>query len=104
MSFWELVLTDHGRLVLAGLFGSAIAVVMDWTGFIPAIRRLVVGSVVSYFTYELAVPVTKAFLGVFGAPTEPSISLSGFLMGVCGVVFVESLMLAGKKFRGRFEK
>lgn len=104
MSLSEYFTTDQGRLAIASFFGSAIAVALDWNGVKPAIRRLVVGTITAMYTFELALPITKMFLGFFSAPQEPSIALSGFLMGTLGVVFVETLLLAAKKFGGRFRE
>lgn len=103
MSVWELLFTEHGRLVLASIFGSAVAVALDWTGIVPAIRRFVTGSIIGYFCYELAVPLTNLFLGVFSTNKDPSIALSGFLMGVMGVVFIETLLLGIKKIGGKIK-
>lgn len=104
MSIYELVFTDHGRLVISGLFGSAVAAALDYGGIPATIRRLIVGAISAVFLHELAVPVTKLFLGLLGAPEEPSIALSGFLMGVVGVSFIEGLLLASHTFRDKFKK
>ena len=100
---YEYLFTDHGKLMIAGFLGSVIAVSLDWTGFLSAIRRVLVGTITAIYTFELALPITKMFLGFFSVSKEPSVALSGFLMGVIGVVFVETILLAGKKFSKRFK-
>ena len=102
MSIWDYITTDNGRLYIAGFFGSVVAAALDYTGVIPAIRRIIVGTIIAVYTYELALPLTRLFLGLFDVPKEPSVALSGFLSGVIGVVFVETLLLAGKRFSKRF--
>lgn len=94
--------SENSKLIIAGLFGSAVAVSLDWTGVIPSTRRFLTGGIIAYFAHDLAVPITNMFLGSFGNSIENSVALSGFLMGVVGVVFIETLLLAGKKFKRKF--
>ena len=103
MTLYEYLFTDYGRLIIASFLGAVLSAAMDYTGIWLFCRRILVGTIVAVHTYELAVPLTRFFLGLFDAPKEPSIALSGFLMGVMGVIFVETIILAGKKFRKKFD-
>ena len=35
---------ESGKLLVAGLAGAAVSAAMEWTGLLPAVRKLIVGS------------------------------------------------------------
>lgn len=101
-SVLEWLYSESGRILIASAIGSAIAVLLDWTGsHFDKIKKFFVGTIIGAYTYELALPITKFFIGSF-VDKEPSIALSGFLMGYLGIVFVETLKIGIKKLRDKF--
>lgn len=99
-SVLEWLYSESGRILIASAIGSAIAVLLDWTGS-HKIKKFFVGTIIGAYTYELALPITKFLIGSF-VDKEPSIALSGFLMGYLGIVFVETLKIGIKKLRDKF--
>lgn len=85
---------ESGKLLTAGLAGSAVSVAMEWTGWMPALRKIVVGSLCAMYLSPLAIPMLEWALGVINVPTENGATLGGFLMGVVGIVIIEIIVKA----------
>jgi hypothetical protein len=98
MTIMEWLQGESGKLLTAGLSGSAVSVAMEWTGVLPAIRKIVVGSACAMYLSPLAVPMLEWGLGVVNVPEENGATLGGFLMGVVGIVIIEIIV---KGFRLR---
>lgn len=87
---------DWKTLLTAGVAGSAVSAAMEWTGMLPAIRKMVVGTLCALYLSPLAVPVLTWALNGLSVPSAAvrSTGLSGFLMGVVGIVVIEIIMKA----------
>lgn len=85
---------ESGKLLTAGLSGSAVSVAMEWTGVLPAIRKIVVGSLCAMYLSPLSIPMLEWGLGAINVPTENGATLGGFLMGVVGIVVIEIIVKA----------
>lgn len=86
--------SDKGSLLIAGLAGSAVSAAMEWTGILPAIRKIVIGTLCAMYLSPLAVPLLGWVLGGLQVPTENAAGVSGFLMGVIGIVVIEIILKA----------
>lgn len=98
MSFLEWIAGEKGQLLQAGLAGSAVSAAMEWTGFLPSIRKIVVGTLCALYLSPLAVPILGWALGIAQVPEENAAGVSGFLMGVTGIIVIEIVL---KAFRYR---
>jgi len=96
MSIFDWFQTDKGSLLVAGLAGSAVSAAMEWTGFLPAIRKIVVGTLSALYLSPLAVPFLTWILGGLSVPPENASGVGGFLMGVVGIVVIEIILKAFK--------
>ncbi|WP_159953059.1 hypothetical protein [Rhizobium sp. 18065] len=94
MSIWDFLFTAKGEMALAGIAGSAVSVVMEWTGFLSGIRRLFVGAVTAYFLAPVGLPMFKWALGQIDVPVEQSAGVGGFILGIGGVIIVEIILKA----------
>lgn len=94
MTFIEWITTPKGDLTLAGLAGSAVSVVMEWSGFKAGLRRLFVGAVTAYYMGPVGVPLFQWALGHISIEEGQSSSIGGFIMGVAGVIIVEIMLKA----------
>ena len=98
MSIIEWFQTAKGELLAAGLAGSSVAAVMEWEGILPAIRRLAVGVTTSFYLGPVGIPLFSWVFGKASIPIEQSTTVSGFIIGVGGVVIIEIIL---KAFRFR---
>lgn len=96
MTFWEWLQSGKAELILAGLAGSAVSAAMEWTGVLPAVRKILVGTLCAMYLSPLAVPLLGWVLGGLQVPTENSAGVSGFLMGIVGIVVIEIILKAFK--------
>lgn len=93
MNFWDWLSSRNGELALAGIAGSAVSVAMEWTGVLPAIRKLFVGAVTAYYLGPIGVPMFRWALGAIDIG-EQAASVGGFIIGVGGVIIVEIILKA----------
>lgn len=98
MTFWDWLHGHTGELLKAGLAGSAVAAAMEWNGVLPAIRKIVVGTLCALYLSPLMVPMLEWVLGTMQVPRDQAAGVSGFLMGVLGIIVIEILL---KAFRFR---
>lgn len=103
MSVWQSISawleTASGELATAGLAGAAVSAAMEWTGFLPAVRKIVVGTLCAMYLSPLAIPLLSIVLGAIDVPLEKTAGTSGFLMGVLGIVVIEILFKAFRLHR-----
>lgn len=92
MTFWEWLDSARGEMAVAGIAGSAVSTIMQWEGWIPGARRFFVGSVSAFFLGPVGVPLVSWLFPKINVPVEHAISVGGFVMGICGIVFVEVLL------------
>lgn len=92
--FMDWLQGESGKLLLAGLAGSAVSAAMEWTGVLPACRKIVVGSLCAMYLSPLAVPLLEWTLGAIKVPEENGATLGGFLMGVVGIIVIEIIIKA----------
>lgn len=92
MNIWEALSSDGGKLVLGGVFGSAVAGVFEWKGVLATIRKIFVGAVTAYYLGPIGVPLFQWAGGLAHIPMEPSTSVGGFVIGVGGMTIVEFLV------------
>jgi len=86
------ILGDKAELATAGLAGSTVSAAVDWRGVAAAMRRIVVGTLCAMFLSPLGLPLLRWLLSGAKIPVENAAGMSGFLMGVLGVVFIEYLL------------
>lgn len=98
MNIMDWLSSEKGQLLQSGLAGSAVSAAMEWTGFMPAVRKIVVGTLCALYLSPLAVPLLGTVLGIAKVPRENAAGVSGFLMGVTGIIVIEILL---KAFRWR---
>lgn len=94
MAILDWLSSATGELFKAGLAGSAVAAAMEWTGFLPAIRKIVVGTLCALYLSPLAVPLLEWVLGTIQVPRDQAAGVSGFLMGVLGIIVIEIILKA----------
>ena len=102
MNILDWLSTEKGQLLQAGLAGSAVAAAMEWTGFMPAMRKIVVGTLCALYLSPLAVPILGWALGIANVPIENAAGVSGFLMGVSGIIVIEIILKAFRWRRDNF--
>ncbi len=93
MNFWDWLASKNGELAMAGVAGSAVSVAMEWTGVLPAIRKLFVGAVTAYYLGPIGIPLFQWALGQIDIG-EQAASVGGFIIGVGGVIIVEIILKA----------
>ena len=94
MTLWEWISSGKGEVALAGIAGSAVSVVMEWTGIMAGIRRLFVGAVTAYFLAPVGLPMFAWTLGKIDVPSEQAAGVGGFILGIGGVIIVEIILKA----------
>lgn len=94
MTLWEWIASGKGEMALAGAAGSAVSVVMEWTGILSGIRRFVVGTVTAFFMAPVGLPVFQWSLGHIDVPVEQAAGVGGFVLGIGGVIIVEIILKA----------
>lgn len=94
MTLWEWWQSGKADLLTAGLAGSAVSAAMEWTGILPAIRKIVIGTLAALYLSPLAVPMLGWILDGLHVPDENTTGLSGFLMGIVGIVVIEIILKA----------
>lgn len=87
---------DKGQLLTAGTAGAAVSAMMEWTGFLPAVRKIVVGAIAAYYISPLAAPFIGWLLDGISVPTENASGMSGFITGVLGIIIIETLTRAAQ--------
>lgn len=86
--------TNSGQIAVAGLAGSAVSAAMEWTGVWPALRKIFVGVISAIYLSPIAVPILAPVLGAINVPKTNADSLSGYLMGVGGIIVMEIFLKA----------
>lgn len=76
-----------GALALAGFLGSVVSAVFDWKGWLPTARKITVGSICALYIGPAAAPVAAKI-----APSVNALTLSGFVVGLCGLLIVEIIL------------
>lgn len=92
MTMWEWLDSARGEMAVAGIAGSAVSTIMQWEGWVSGLRRFFVGSVTAFFLGPVGVPLVSWLFPKINVPIEHSISVGGFVMGICGIVFVEVML------------
>lgn len=92
MNIWELINSEKGSLAIAGLAGAAVSAVMEWEGFLPALRRIFVGATTAWFLGPVGIPLFTWAANVTALPTDHTLSVGGFLVGIGGMFIVEFIM------------
>lgn len=103
MSFLDWMTGEKGQLIQAGLAGSAVAAAVEWTGIMPSIRKIIVGSLCALYLAPISVPMFNWALGMGGIPVENAAGMSGFLMGVGGIIVIEIVLKAFRFRRDNFK-
>lgn len=94
MSFWDWLASTKGELLLAGLAGAVVSAVTEWNGWRLATRKVVVGVICALYLWPLALPLLGWALGALHIPQENAVSLSGFVMGMIGIIVIEIILKA----------
>lgn len=86
--------TEAAQVLTAGFAGAAVSAVMEWNGYIPATRRLFVGTISAFYLSPIGIPIIKFLLSFVldEVPTENLIGLGGFVMGVTGIIIIEIMV------------
>jgi hypothetical protein len=94
-------LAQSGRLevAIAGIFGSAVHVVMEWNGVASGLRRLFVGASTAFFMSPVGVPLFQIAFSAIDIPPEHAAGFGGFVTGVAGVIIIEIFLNTVKSFR-----
>ena len=93
-----------GELLSAGFLGSVVAAAMEWNGVLPALRKIVVGTICALYLSPVALPLLSWALGNLQVPDESAAGLSGFLMGVTGIIVIEIILKAFRLRRDELTK
>lgn len=97
MSFWDwLTASEKGELLVAATAGGIVSAAMDWNGILPATQKLVVGAISAYFLSPLAIPFLGWILEGLSVPEDKVLGMSGFIMGVIGIVVIETIKKAAQ--------
>ncbi|QJD54336.1 hypothetical protein [Aminobacter phage Erebus] len=96
MNFWEWFASEKGELLTAATAGGIVSAAMDWTGFLPAVRKIVVGTISAYYLSPLAIPYVGWALDGISVPQDKALGMSGFIMGVLGIVVIDTIMRAAQ--------
>lgn len=83
---------SKAELALAGMAGAAVSSAAEWNGFLSAIRRIIIGTLCAMWLSPLGIPLLKLILGGLDVPKDNAAGVSGFLMGVLGIVFIEFIL------------
>ena len=75
-------------VLLAGVLGAVVSAVNDWKRPVVALRKLIVGSVTSWYMTPLAVKVLTGL----GLPDQQTLAMGGFLTGILGVLLIELIV------------
>lgn len=94
MTIWDWLSQGKGELLTAGFLGSVVSAAMEWTGTLPAIRKIVVGTICAVYLSPLALPLLSWILAGINVPPESAAGMSGFLTGVTGIVIIEIILKA----------
>lgn len=94
MTLFDWFQSEKGSLLVAGLAGSAVSAAMEWTGFLPAVRKIIVGTLAALYLSPLAVPFLSWVLSGLSVPPDNASGVGGFLMGVVGIVVIEIILKA----------
>lgn len=94
MSIFEWLAQGKGELLTAGFLGSVVAAAMEWTGVLPGVRKIVVGTICAVYLSPLGLPLLAWILDGINVPAESAAGMSGFLMGVTGIVVIEIILKA----------
>ena len=86
--------SESAQLALAGASGAIVAALTEWGGFIALARTVVVGALCAIYLSDLAVPLLAALLPVIKLKEASSVTLSGFIMGIVGIIFIELIIYA----------
>lgn len=76
-----------GALALAGFLGSIVSAVFDWKGWVATARKVTVGSICALYIGPAAAPMAAKI-----APSVNALTLSGFVVGLCGLLVVEIIV------------
>lgn len=91
---WDWLQGDKGSLLAAGFMGSVVSAAMEWNGVLPSLRKIIVGTLSAYHLAPLAVPMLSWILDGIHVPPDKADGISGFLMGVVGIVVIEIILKA----------
>ncbi|QPC87155.1 hypothetical protein GA830_10675 [Mesorhizobium sp. NBSH29] len=94
MTMLEWLAQGKGELLTAGFLGSVVAAAMEWTGVFPAVRKILVGTISAVYLSPLGLPFLEWVLNGISVPRESAAGMSGFLMGVTGIVVIEIILKA----------
>lgn len=100
MSILDIIIVGKTELIVSGLAGSIVAAVTKWDGWTATLRKLIVGTIAAMYLSPLAAPIIRAGFGVIDVPKEGADGVSGFVVGMCGIVIIEVMMNAVKFQRG----
>ncbi|WP_156379242.1 hypothetical protein [Rhizobium sp. Root149] len=96
MNIFEFLNSEKASLAIAGIAGAAVSAVMEWEGVMPALRRIFVGAVTAWFLGPIGIPLFMWASKVTSLPTEHTLSVGGFLVGIGGMFIVEFIMRVWK--------
>lgn len=89
---WSWLQSAKGELFQAGFAGAMVSAAMEWTGILPAVRKIVVGTLCAMYLSPITAPVFAWAFGGLSIPQENAVGVSGFLMGVVGIIFIEIVL------------
>lgn len=101
---WGLLKSDTAHLGMAGIAGAVAAAMVEWSGWLHLLRKVVVGCLCAIYLSELMVPLLSVVLAGLSLPAGSSIELSAFLMGMLGIVIVEFFTHLFASYRNRGAK
>lgn len=105
MSDWiTQILSSKAEVGLAGFAGGLVATLVDWRGVLFGFRCITVGVLCAMWLTPLGVPLLKFILTTIQVDTDKAQGMSGFLMGVLGIVFIEFILHIFKVKLGKQSK
>lgn len=84
--------SETAQLGVAGVAGAIAAALTKWNGFVELVRKVVVGALCAIYLSDLAVPLFKWALPIIGIEASASIKLSGFIMGIVGIIIIDFII------------
>jgi hypothetical protein len=94
MTIYDWLQSARGELLTAGALGAVVSVAMEYTGVLPAARKIAVGTISALYLAPLAVPLLSSVLGAISMPTENAAGVAGFLVGIGNIIIIEIILKA----------
>lgn len=92
MNILDWLAQGKGELLTAGVVGAAVSAAVEWTGVWNTVRKLIVGAGCAVYLAPMGVSLISWVLDGVNVPTTNAAGMSGFLMGIGGIVVVEIIL------------